>query len=42
MPVSIGIAKNKTLSKVANHLAKKDELGQQIVEIQPKNKLRYL
>ena len=33
VPVSIGIAKNKTLSKVANHLAKKDELGKQIVEI---------
>ncbi len=31
--VSIGIAKNKTLSKVANHLAKKDELGLQIVEL---------
>ena len=33
IPVSIGIANNKTLSKVANHLAKKDELGSQIVEI---------
>ena len=33
IPVSIGIANNKTLSKVANHLAKKDELGTQIVEL---------
>ncbi len=33
IPVSIGIANNKTLSKVANHLAKKDELGSQVVEI---------
>ena len=33
IPVSIGIAENKTLSKIANHLAKKDELGTQIVEL---------
>ncbi len=33
IPVSIGIAKNKTLSKVANYLAKKDEMGSQIVEL---------
>ena len=33
VPVSIGIAKNKTLSKVANYLAKKDEMGSQVVEI---------
>ena len=33
IPVSIGIANNKTLSKVANHLAKKDELGTQVVEL---------
>ena len=33
VPVSIGIAENKTLSKIANHLAKKDELGTQIVEL---------
>ena len=33
IPVSIGIANNKTLSKLANHLAKKDELGTQIVEL---------
>ncbi len=33
VPVSIGIARNKTLSKVANHLAKKDELGLQVVEL---------
>ena len=33
VPVSIGIAKNKTLSKVANYLAKKDEIGSQIVEL---------
>ena len=33
VPVSIGIAKNKTLSKIANHLAKKDELGTQVVEL---------
>tara|TARA_B100000965_G_C19553886_1_gene741324 strand:+ start:248 stop:1522 length:1275 start_codon:yes stop_codon:yes gene_type:complete len=33
VPVSIGIAKNKTLSKVANHLAKKDEMGSQIIEL---------
>ena len=31
--VSIGIANNKTLSKIANHLAKKDELGTQVVEL---------
>ena len=33
VPVSIGIANNKTLSKIANHLAKKDELGTQVVEL---------
>ncbi len=33
VPVSIGIAKNKTLSKVANYLAKKDEIGSQVVEL---------
>jgi DNA polymerase V len=33
VPVSIGIAKNKTLSKVANYLAKKDETGSQVVEL---------
>ena len=33
VPVSIGIAKNKTLSKVANYLAKKDEMGSQVIEI---------
>ena len=33
IPVSIGIAKNKTLSKVANYLAKKDEIGSQVVEL---------
>ena len=33
VPVSIGIANNKTLSKIANHLAKKDELGKQVVEL---------
>ena len=33
IPVSIGIAENKTLSKIANHLAKKDEIGTQIVEL---------
>ena len=33
VPVSIGIAKNKTLSKVANYLAKKDEMGSQVVEL---------
>ena len=33
VPVSIGIANNKTLSKIANHLAKKDELGAQVVEL---------
>ena len=30
---TIGIANNKTLSKIANHLAKKDELGTQVVEL---------
>ena len=39
VPVSIGIAKNKTLSKVANYLAKKDELGLQIVEILTKKQI---
>ena len=39
VPVSIGIAGNKTLSKVANHLAKKDELGLQIVEILTKKQI---
>ena len=33
VPVSIGIARNKTLSKVANYLAKKDETGSQVVEL---------
>ena len=33
VPVSIGIANNKTLSKIANYLAKKDELGTQVVEL---------
>ena len=33
VPVSIGIAKNKTLSKIANYLAKKDEIGSQVVEL---------
>ena len=33
VPVSIGIANNKTLSKIANHLAKKDERGTQVVEL---------
>ena len=33
MPVSIGIGRNKTLSKVANYLAKKDETGSQVVEL---------
>ena len=39
VPVSIGIAENKTLSKIANHLAKKDELGTQIVELLEKKQI---
>ena len=34
VPVSIGIGRNKTLSKVANYLAKKDETGSQVVKMQ--------
>ncbi|MDC0861581.1 Y-family DNA polymerase [Alphaproteobacteria bacterium] len=33
VPVSVGIAPNKTLCKVANFLAKKDEMGSQVVSL---------
>ena len=33
VPVSIGIAPNKTLCKIANFLAKKDEMGSQVVSL---------
>ena len=39
VPVSIGIAENKTLSKVANYLAKKDEMGSQVVELLTKKQI---
>ncbi|MAV82756.1 MAG: DNA polymerase V UmuC [Pelagibacteraceae bacterium] len=39
VPVSIGIAANKTLCKVANFLAKKDELGSQVVSLLSKNEI---
>ena len=39
VPVRIGIAANKTLCKVANFLAKKDELGSQVVSLLSKNEI---
>ena len=31
IPVSIGVAKTKTLSKVANHIAKKEKIGTKVL-----------
>ena len=39
VPVSIGIAPNKTLCKVANFLAKKDEAGSQVVSLMNKKEI---
>jgi DNA polymerase V len=39
VPVSIGIAPNKTLCKVANFLAKKDETGSQVVTLMNKREI---
>ena len=36
IPVSIGVAKTKTLSKVANHLAKKEKIGTKSFILKPK------
>ena len=39
VPVSVGIAPNKTLCKVANFLAKKDEMGSQVVSLTNTNEI---